>query len=79
MYIERDGIILKVMKNEENNVCDLNMGVINLNEEVEKMLYYAGSSKAIRMPTKGRSTRPLDRASSRVSRASRQNISSSFL
>ena len=60
-------------------MCDLNMGVMNLNEEVEKMFYYAGSSKAIRMPTKGRSTRPLDRVSSRVGRASRQNVSSSFL
>ena len=39
------------------------MGVMNFNEEVEKMLYYAGSRKTVRMPIEGRSTRLLDRAS----------------
>ena len=44
------------------------MGVMNLNEEVEKMLYYAGSSKAVRMPTEGRST---ERALGWIERADR--------
>ena len=43
------------------------------------MLYYAQSSKDFRMPTKGRSTRLLDRASSWVCRANKQNVSSSYL
>ena len=59
--------------------CDLIMGVMGLNEEVKKMLYYVGSSKAVRMPTENRLTRPLDRASSRVGRTSKQNVSSSLL
>ena len=33
------------------------MEVTNVNEEVENMLYYTGSSKAVRMPSKGRSTK----------------------
>ena len=33
------------------------MGVINLNEELENMLYYAGSNKAVKMPPEGFSTR----------------------
>ena len=47
------------------------MGVMRLTEEVEKMLYYARSSKPVKMPSEGRSTRPLDRASSKVGRASK--------
>ena len=42
------------------------MGVMNLNEEVEKILYYVGSSKAVRMSIKGRST---ERAPGWVERA----------
>ena len=32
------------------------MGVMSLNEEVEEMLYYVGSSKAVKMLTEGSST-----------------------
>ena len=34
--------------------CDLTMEVMGLNEEMEKMCYYVGSSKAVRM----KATRP---------------------
>ena len=54
---------------------DLNMGVMNLNEEVKKMLYYVGSNKTVRMPPEGRSTRPLNRASSWVGRANKRILS----
>ena len=53
------------------------MGVMSLNEEAEKMIYYARSSKTVQKPPEGRSIGPLDRASSWVGRASKQNVSSS--
>ena len=56
----------------EGNEVGLNHRVMRLNEEIEKMFYYARSSKAVRMTTEGRSTWPLDRAN-------KQNVSSSYL
>ena len=49
-------------------MCDLTMEVMGLNEEVENMLYYVRSSKAVRMSVEGRST---ERALGWVERADR--------
>ena len=63
----------------KGNEVGLNYGVMRLNEEIEKMFYYVRSSKAVGMSSEGRSTRPTDRPSSRMGRASKQNVPSSFL
>ena len=54
----------------KGNEVGLNHRVMRLNEDIEKMLYYARSSKAARMLSESRSTKSLDRASSRAGRAS---------
>ena len=52
----------------EGNEVGLNHRVMRLNEEIEKMFYYARSSKAVRMFSKGRLT---ERAPRWVERANK--------